>query len=369
MKQSQIRMETELAAASANLRAEPLAAIMYGSLELFHSNLIGWFIEREPDRAQKALGPWLEPGDEKGVRVLREYEHMDLTVTLPGYRRLVIENKVFSVPTSDQLRRQSEHFMAWEAEGKGPTTAILLSVFTPGWRLPEPWVHVGFDDLAQRILAVIPDDGSFESEAMVRWTRIAHSLTSLADAVRVRSPDEHVLPNLDLGQVLDGDTRLTARLLKFRMNSVADHLRGAVQQFKGYVKADFTNGRPLIEWFRDVGTAGADTAGLRVGWQLQGRDFRRAVIVPAALSGRDQESRAQRFAFAAAQDAWFDFGPIDGILGTKGVDVRPKITAAKPDGFNRYDPDFVYRNKPVGNPQIQQLIEATAVIASSISSK
>jgi hypothetical protein len=43
-----------------DLAAEPLLAASLGSKELFHSNLIGWLMERAPEVALAALEPWLE---------------------------------------------------------------------------------------------------------------------------------------------------------------------------------------------------------------------------------------------------------------------------------------------------------------------
>ena len=56
----------------------------------------------------------------------------------------------------------------------------------------------------------------------------------------------------------------------------------------------------------------------------------------------------------------FDFAPIDDLLGTANVPVMPGKRTDDPFRFNRFDPDFTYRNKRVTGLTVAQL-EAVAV--------
>jgi hypothetical protein len=77
-----------------------------------------------------------------------------------------------------------------------------------------------------------------------------------------------------------------------------------------------------------------------VGWQLQGGGWQLAMILQT-LSGRDERARAARAARAAKHEDWFDFAALARAAGT-----QPGTRRTYPaTGFNRYDPDFVYRSQ------------------------
>ncbi len=354
---------------AAQLRSEPLAAIMYGSLELFHSNLLAWLFETLPTAADKVFTVGVPPGTQKVRSVLRENHDLDLVMTFPGKERLVIENKVFSVPTIAQLERYHDDVLVpWKAKGMGETTAMLLSVYKPAWIDDlDGWRYLGYDDLADRIDAAIgPVAEGYEGETMRRYARVARTLHQLARTVAAQTLDEPVDLPLDLETVL-GDARLAMRLRKFRAHSIAERLHEATKELGGAAGAGFTKGQALIEWFRPTPMLDDSSEGW-VGWQVQGDDFRRAIRVPEALSGAGV--LPERIALASAHPEWFDYTGLDSILGTSGIPVRPKPSSAGPfKGFNKYDPNFLYRAKKAVGLTIRQLVDATFAIAQDLPTK
>jgi hypothetical protein len=90
----------QLASLLSELEAEPLYHASRGSKELFHSDVLAWFVRTEPARAAEVFKPWLTPGNgPTTVRVRREYKRLDLVVELPGFAPLIVENKAFALPT------------------------------------------------------------------------------------------------------------------------------------------------------------------------------------------------------------------------------------------------------------------------------
>lgn len=86
------------------LANEPLAQIMFGSKELFHSNMLAWIFNAFPDEADQVFGSFADLGiGSEDRRVERERENLDLVFHWPDKDPLVIENKVFSVPSPKQL--------------------------------------------------------------------------------------------------------------------------------------------------------------------------------------------------------------------------------------------------------------------------
>src|SRR3954451_10422752 len=126
--QSLVRQLTALAR---GLDGEPFWHMSLGSKELFHSNLLGWLCDRYADKGATILAPWLRPDPATvSTRVRREYKNLDLVIEYPHYAPLVIENKVFSMPSEPQLCRYAQDRVT--AVGKDPTL-ILLSLVDPGW--------------------------------------------------------------------------------------------------------------------------------------------------------------------------------------------------------------------------------------------
>ena len=95
------------------------------------------------------------------------------------------------------------------------------------------------------------------------------------------------------------------------------------------LRVNFTRGQPIAEAFW-IGPNGNG-----VGWQMQGTQWRLAMIL-GTLAGKGKESSDLRAAYAADQP-WFNFGAFDSILGL------PTLPATPTKAFNKFDPDFVHR--------------------------
>lgn len=89
-----------------DLKESPLYNLSLVNKELFHSNFIAWFGKTYPKLfivlIEELLGgkKWLD-GDKFDIR--REFNHFDISVFEGENLKLVIENKVKSIPTQNQL--------------------------------------------------------------------------------------------------------------------------------------------------------------------------------------------------------------------------------------------------------------------------
>lgn len=85
--------------------------------------------------------------------VYREWNHLDLVVDLAGYRSVIIENKVFSLPDEDQLDGYTA--VNIPAIGRDGANKVLLSLSDPGWPNGryEGWTWLlSYATLAERVL-------------------------------------------------------------------------------------------------------------------------------------------------------------------------------------------------------------------------
>ena len=327
---------TPMAALVQDLECDPIFAMSQGSKELFHSNLLGWYLGRFLAVAEALMGT-------SPVRVLREKHHTDLMVEADGHPTLVIENKVFALPDTDQLTR-----IAAKLQNSAPRL-VLLSLSDPGWSAgtwttpdEQVWTWLSYQGLAELLRPTVPvvtADDRYAGATLVRWLDLMAKLCTLVEAVGRPSLDEPLTLPKEQRTLLDR-VRLDSPVQKMRFQRVATAL--AAQGVSAGVT--LTNNTGLIDWF----TEGPD--GLKWGWQLQGHQFRLAIIVPEGHTGygRREEHRAAREAEAAQRASFFNFD----TLVELGL-----AASAKPTKFLRYNPDFVYQYVAVPGITVGQAVE------------
>jgi hypothetical protein len=317
------------------IEANPLGRLMYGQRELFHSNLLAWFFDVLPDLADEVFKPLARPGSCAGRAVERERNHLDLVLRWPDRAPLVIENKVFSLPQWDQLEEYKGLTATWE-----PSPALLLlSVSEPDFDLGD-WVHLSYEDLSRRILAVLPANETYEAETMRRYADLAGDLHRLVAAVDARSDRERVwLPEALLDAI--SSSQMRAALQKARAQRVARVINQHVHGLETPAKGDMSNATPFVESLEYARTGGMD---VHLGWQLQGAQFRRAVVYrDEAVKGGSPSRRERRKGLSREHPEFFRF--------PHGL---PQAMAGRKE-FNHFAPSFVYRYVKVPDLTVGEL--------------
>ena len=342
------------------LRQEPLLHLSLGSKELFHSNLLGWMCQQFPAESTSVLAPWLrEDSSCATLKIQHEHKHLDLVVRLPGYAPLVMENKMFSLPDEDQLRSYVTNVIGAIAP---EPSLLLVSLTDPGWPNGAfeveggTWRYVPWRVLARRLLAEFGDQPRFETQVLAHEARLLDLLDQVMRELSVSSPDEpFLLPEATTRQ-LQG-VRIAAAIGKIRMYQVMHRIRAqytANQLRPDKSEVNFTNGTPLMSAYWD-----ADGAGNSVGWQYQGKQWRLAMTLKS-MAGK--ERTGHRAAYAATQSGWFNFEHLCQILASSDDKLRPKQSRTPPDGFNKYNPDFVYQYRLLpANTTVGQVVQAALV--------
>lgn len=332
--------ETSLDAAlsAARLLArEPLARIMYGQRELFHSNLLAWFFEEFPAEADEVFKLFSTPGGETSRAIKREFQNLDLVMLWPGRSPLVIENKVFALPDPIQLERYDEVLAKW----KNLPQRVLLGVVPP-LREVDGWRFVSYRDLAERIEHALVDRVStYEVETMRHYARMIHRLVDLIEVTEIHTLNEDVWLAPELLAALDSNQLATA-LSKLRGHRVAADLN---IRLGGGVDASLSHGKPVLTWRRNIERDGFV---VEAGLQLQEGQLRRYLTVPH-LSGRTADHISVREEFAARHLDDFRFGGLGAAIDIDQVVTVPAI------GFLRFNPDFVYRYAKVSVLSAAQL--------------
>jgi hypothetical protein len=86
------------------------------------------------------------------VDVWRERRHLDIVIDPVGASpKLVIENKLYSVPYPAQFSKDNTYPLPWSPDhgggGAQATRYALLSLMAPSFPLPDPWAHVDYRDV------------------------------------------------------------------------------------------------------------------------------------------------------------------------------------------------------------------------------
>jgi hypothetical protein len=328
------------------LEGDLVFTMSLGSKELFHSNVLAWFISRFPAIA-KAVTGLVGP-----VTVSREEKRTDLLIRSPGSPSMVIENKIFALVDSAELDRIAKKFSL-----ENPRL-VVLSLTPPAWPghrwtstdAGNVWTWMSYDEFVAQLRPIVPEVRAADAYAgatLSRWLDLLGRLGELTELVGRPGMDEPVLLPPDQRRILG---RLDAPVQKMRYQRVAAELvsRGLKNAYAG-----FTRATGLAAWFTD------SPHGFLWGWQLQGEQFRLGIIVPKDHPGYgwDAKHEAARHEVARCHPGFFDFGSIEGAgpVGPKG------------NKFLNYRPDSVYKYVQIPGITIGRAIELGIECARRIS--
>jgi len=339
------------------LAEEPMFHASLGSKELFHSNLIAWMVARHPTIARQVFEKWLTPADRStDDLVRREFHQLDLVIELAGQEALVIENKTFALPDEQQLARNTRA----ADKLRGHPTLLLLSLVDPGW--PDgsftvegrTWHWVSYKEFGERLAQAFSDDQDFAGQVLAHEARLVLLLSDLFQVVGVHDADEPLQLSAERQQPLVR-TNIADAVGKARAHQVMQLIKERLR----------TENLPEPAWAHEVGFAHGEpllaifwqkSDDVIVGWQYQSRQWRLAMILNGeGLWGKGlHEARAT---YARQHDDYFDFQPMYDLLERTEDDCRPKRPRIAPDGFNRFDPGFIYRYRLVPDVTVQQFVE------------
>jgi hypothetical protein len=344
----------------AALEKEPLFHISLGSKELFHSNFLAWFADYFPEQAAAVFHPWTDPMPRAQAGLSeREAGHLDLILHLPGLAPIAVENKVFSVPDEEQLDRYAESFLAQHEAGGTRYARVLLSLMSPGWTIYNHWRRLSYRELAEALrphVGHIRAADAFAGDLVEHYIVLISRLVELLELLGTPTWDEPLLLTDTIAGYLE-QARISAGVQKARASCMARELRSAVAE-KGWsgirLSYGFTNGMSLLEGFCRQGMGGSDPAGDELGWQLQGTQFRLAVITNRFLGPAHREERE---AYVAERySGWFDFTPLEAVPGVTGETRANEVRGGRWN-FQGYNPDFVYRYRTAPQLTPSQIVE------------
>ncbi|MGU3292503.1 PD-(D/E)XK nuclease family protein [Williamsia sp. M5A3_1d] len=343
------------------LRSNTLARLMPGSRELFHSNLLAWYFETmgEPARRTLAALAGLADPPSQISRIEREKNRFDLLILDDKARGVVIENKVFSIPRTEQLDEYSGKLRSMKSLGHA--RPVLLSLADPSWpdgryesrgRRGDPavvWHYVSYRRVAELMSSSIPSSStSYEWSTVARYCALVETLSSVAEDMAAIEPESLVFPNFPSNQSDPFANQIYGSLRKLRADAVAQYVARTLTPSTQprSTSSGMTNSQPIVETFYRRSNTKLATA---VGWQLQGNQLRLFANIPTK-AGRTTDRQNERVTWGIDNVRLFAFDFAEEVWPGESKIVKPAT------GFNRFDPAFIYRYINASGLTVGQLI-------------
>ena len=140
------------------LNCSPLFAISLSGKELSHSNFWAWLLKQEVEGKHPFIEVFIPDFYQNGctsISVEREKKHVDLTITYKNKANetevLIIENKIKSIPTKEQLIRYEEELGKQDLTVTGILTGLYATLDIQDL---GKWSFLSYQEIAKRIMNI-----------------------------------------------------------------------------------------------------------------------------------------------------------------------------------------------------------------------
>lgn len=323
-----------------------------GSKELFHSNVWAWLMEKDSRIINVFFD--VDLARYKVDSVLREYHKRDIVVELEelsSHRKyyLLLENKIKSLPTREQLDRYTD--MLDGRELLGATFTGLVNPFRENpqiknreKKITAVWRFARYDKIADGIEKIVAASDCFSGDKKQQIgeyceiiRRMDKVLSEELEKAKNRLAYENGLTELrinDLFVKLKGATFIDYMNEEERKKELPN-----VDGYDLYIAQSFHNGKATLD-FRYTNWKDEKTPWLTMGIQLEGKQYRR-VAERGDLKGAKPRDIYHEF----EQKGWFD-GTFD-KQNNRAVFGKPTSMAGRQaERFNKYmgeNSAFVYQ--------------------------
>jgi hypothetical protein len=357
------------------LKESPMFQLSLTSKELFHSNFICWVITNYMKECSSAFSSFLHEVDDFFItNVKREEGNKDIIIYFRNHegqnRKLIIENKVKSLPNYEQLVKYTTQDQS--------ETYVLLSLVSPPFSqngkvyIPEfnkTWTCISYQDLAhllQGIVLEIEAMNPYHANIITDYIQLVLSLYDLTlDVIgEIRSDRYNYYGSNNKSFETFREIRMHDFFLKLKHEMIAlEFYKETHQRFPDlhfvpskkwedakaeevFVGSGFTNASGLSE-IKYVITEKADSP-IILGVQIQGNQFRLFVEADKKISFKVADQLLNH-------NLWFDFSKAV-ELGVTEIVKYPKLSKQnKP--FNTYSQTFFYQYTKFQECEMEKLIE------------
>lgn len=201
------------------LTQSPIFQMSLSSKELFHSNFIAWLAEKYPDEMSKVFG-----ANGRVKKVEREKKNIDLTLHLSNGKKIIIENKVKSIPYADQLNRYNKACSKTDI-------FILLTLIEPAFdqQTAPNWSFLHYEQFVDNLKKKLIESGAvintYHQKLVEDYISFVSSLVGISNLCRVGSDTSttYKVTN-EINEALKG-LRINDLIQKMRISEIEYLLR------------------------------------------------------------------------------------------------------------------------------------------------
>ena len=263
------------------LNRSPLFAISLSGKELSHSNFWAWLLEQEVEGKHPFIEVFIPDFYQNGctfISVEREKKHVDLTITYKNKANetevLIIENKIKSIPTKEQLMRYEEELGKQELTITGILTGLYASLDIQEL---EKWSFLSYQEIAKRIMNIQELYATMDfADYIKQYAEDIEVLYDLFQSKMEQNKAKYIIGDKDLEKIRYSDIYVKLKGSEF-MEEINKRLN--FEAYKDWVKPvcglSFNHKKPTLSIVFSQRIDGDPTKEIgMIGVQIEGDQFR-----------------------------------------------------------------------------------------------
>lgn len=306
-----------------NLKISPIYNMSMCSLENFHTCFLKWIGQNYPAECVKILtGQYIDNNNKLAFEDQVSYGNqikLDLQINLTKDNQteyIVVENKLKSFPTSEQLDKYSKYFSDKKA------TLILLSL-APAMDLPNGWQYMNYLSLSNAMQEVFNEHFAYKSDyhkfLIQDYISVVSDIANKFPAQNSQMYDFYESNKLD-------EIGLKDIYVKYRTSELANYIQQKLNRDDWYIGYSFHNKKGTLDIVKDF-----QEHGFNIGIQIEDNQYRYFMnIFPSGNSKDTNRIREKIATDIALHNYWFN---------NTEKPSRPRIY----ENFCGYAPAFIYR--------------------------
>ncbi len=289
------------------------------SLENFHTCFLAWLGQNYSKEFVHIISGKLY-GDNTNIKIDTQVNYgksniLDLQIQIQdgdNTEYIIIENKLKSFPTDEQLTRYQECFQHQKAE------FILLS-FAPKLNISTGWRYMSYTELAEKMSGAFSYKNEYDKNLIEDYINVIKTISNAFPADSTYTYDFYEINSLD-------EIGLKDIYVKYRTSELTDYIRENVNRDDWYIGYSFHNKKGTIDLFKDF-----ENPAFKMGLQIEGSQYRYCLITQQGDSSEEARKNRENIARELLANGYWFCNTYNTERGRLYTD------------FCGYNPDFIYR--------------------------
>ena len=302
-----------------NLLNSPIYNMSMCSLENFHTCFLKWLGQNYPQQFLKAVLNVNIP-DNVNVKFETQVRYskdtiLDLQITLNNGQDtefIVIENKLKSYPTQEQLIKYQNYFKDKKS------TFILLSL-VPNFEVPKGWQYISYEHLAEKLSQISEFKNQYDEFMITDYINVVNVLANAFPKLSTQTYDFYENNELD-------EIGLKDIYVKWRTSEFASYIKQKLNRTDWNIGFSFHNKKGTIDIVKNF-----SEYGFNIGIQIENNQYRYFMnILWNDTSDNGNKKREIIANQIAMNNYWFK-------------NTMNPVKARTYENFCGYAPGFIYR--------------------------